>query len=861
MRQAEPDVNFWPLACSGGTESAAMSEKRIAKFEPDQIAESHRLISDAIYVGTGSLIIGAVITAGVAALCGLIAKSTPPFAISAVTLIVASVRLAIIARRRWQTYDSDNALFIWSAAAYLFCAGALTYWALLYNKETIVLTLAMTVYLVNAMGIGLRSFAVEKVVRIHIVALLLAPTIAFILKGGFFYVAGLFQIFLCIYVYTSAARLRGILLSEITYRRRSDTVASRFRFAIDNMSHGMCMIDSQMRIVVSNAELAETFGVPGSRSLQGTRFNALVRLARLRGTLSHADADRLIASFEATSAPDSVARLEAPGPNGRVFDLTLKRHDEGGWVLVVQDVTDQRRAREALDAAARFDSMTNLPNRRSFEERLSDVLAAARTEDERTEVLFLDLDGFKQINDTLGHKFGDRVLAESARRLREATCGAYVSRWGGDEFVVLRTGYDDEATKRFAQGLIEELSRPIWIEGAEVVVGASVGAAICIGGAVGMDALLQQADMALYAAKRENRGTCRLYELSMSEQARERRLLELDLQAALAARTFELHYQPIVDIETGELVSFEALARWRHPVRGSVSPDIFVRVLEDLNLMNSFGAWALQRACEDAVKWPIPVRVGVNVSTRQIETLNESVRRALATSGLDPNRLGAGDHRDRRARHRRHRAPHAGAGARARRAHRARRFRHRLFQPQPSHATAARQGEDRQELHPAARQEPQSRRAGRQYRAHLVAARHARHLRGRRDHRAARPRPRPRRARRGPGLAVRQAGRRQRTRPHLRDGGRAGGRLIGGRLRSVAQARDSIGGDVGGLAAGKLHVRHLWMRIREELRKRPALKPGMAAIAAKVGALSVPCVWSSATMWQAAHQWRASCSP
>ena len=616
-----------------------MSGKRKITTEPGQLAESHRLLSDAIYAGTGSLIIGAVITAGVAALCALIAESTAPLVISGITLVVASVRLAIIRRRKWKTNKWDNILFTWSAGSYLFCAGALTYWAFIYNNETIIITLTMITYLVNVMGIGLRSFAVEKVVRFHIIAILTPVTIAFVLKGGYFYIAAFFQISLYMYVYASAARLRGILLSEITYRRRSETVASRFRFAIDNMSHGMCMIDSQMRIVVSNAELAETFGVAGSRSLQGTRFNALVRLARLRGALSHADADRLMASFDATSAPDSVARLEAPGPNGRVYDLTLKRNDEGGWVLVVQDVTDQRRAREALDLAARFDSMTNLPNRRSFEERLSDVLAAARAQDERTEVLFLDLDGFKQINDTLGHKFGDRVLAESARRLREATGGAYVSRWGGDEFVVLRTGNDDEATMHFAQGLIEELSRPIWIEGAEVVVGASVGAAICLGGAVGMDVLLQQADMALYAAKRENRGTCRLYELSMSEQARERRLLELDLQAALAARTFELHYQPIVDIETGELVSFEALARWRHPVRGSVSPDIFVRVLEDLNLMNSFGAWALQRACEDAVKWPLPVRVGVNVSTRQIETLNESVRRALATSGLDPNRL------------------------------------------------------------------------------------------------------------------------------------------------------------------------------------------------------------------------------
>jgi predicted signal transduction protein with EAL and GGDEF domain len=179
----------------------------------------------------------------------------------------------------------------------------------------------------------------------------------------------------------------------------------------------------------------------------------------------------------------------------------------------------------------------------------------------------------------------------------------------------------------------------MWLEGAEVVVGATVGVAVCIGGAISMDALLQQADMALYSAKREARGGCRLYADAMSEDARERRLLELDLQAALASRTFELHFQPIVDIETGELVSFEALARWRHPVRGAVSPALFVPVLEDLNLMNAFGAWALQRACEEAAKWPIAARVGVNVSSRQLDTLVDSVRRALAISGLAPNRL------------------------------------------------------------------------------------------------------------------------------------------------------------------------------------------------------------------------------
>jgi diguanylate cyclase (GGDEF)-like protein len=573
-------------------------------------------------------------------MCAIITQSSPPIAVAILDLAVYGVRAIVANRRAHLSRGFCDSVFTWSAVGHLVLIAALTYWAFKTSSDPVVLTLTLTVSIVNTMSIGLRSFSADISVKFQIFAAIAPVAYLFFVKGGFFFVAFFTQILLGFYVYFYSARFREIFLSEFKHRRQFETIASRFRFAIDNMSHGMCMIDSNLRIVVSNAEMSECFGLPAARSLQGTRFSALMRLARRWGALSRDDIDRLMASFDATVAPDSVARLEAPGAWGRVYDLTLKRHDEGGWVLVVQDITAQRQARAALDAAARFDPMTGLPNRRSFEAQLTEALAAATRKDVRTEVLFLDLDGFKQINDTLGHKFGDRVLAESARRLREAVDGAYVSRWGGDEFVILRSGTADEAElQQFALRLIGELSRPMWIEGAEVVVGASVGAAVCVGGAVGMDALLQQADMALYAAKREDRGGYRLYEGAMSEQAHQRRLLELDLQAALAARTFDLHYQPIVDIETGDLVSFEALARWRHPTRGGVSPGLFVPVLEDLNLMNAFGAWALQRACDDAATWPQPVRVGVNVSTRQIDTLVESVRRALASSGLSPDRL------------------------------------------------------------------------------------------------------------------------------------------------------------------------------------------------------------------------------
>jgi diguanylate cyclase (GGDEF)-like protein len=616
-----------------------MAVKNTFNSEGDDSDDAHTLLSDALYVSPGSLFVGAVITAGIALMCAAISGTTAPLFIAGLILAVYSIRVVVANHRSRLSREFCDLVFTSSAVAHLVLIGVLTFWAFRYSHDPVVLTLTLTVSIVNTMSIGLRSFSSDAAVKSQLVAAVTPVACTFFLNGGYFFVAFVTQILLGFYVFLYSSRFRQIFLSEFRHRRRSETIASRFRFAIDNMSHGMCMIDSKMRIAVSNAEMSEYFGLPGTRSLQGVRFSALTRLAQKRGTLSAEDIGRLTASFDATFAPDSVARLETPGARGRLYDLTLKRHDEGGWVLVVQDITAQRQAREALDAAARFDPTTGLPNRRSFEERLTESLIIAGAQMLRTEVLFLDLDGFKQINDTLGHKFGDRVLVEAARRLREAVSEAYVSRWGGDEFVILRTGTDDDATLQYAQRIIAELSRPMWIEGAEVAVGASIGAAVCLGGAVSMDALLQQADMALYAAKRENRGGSRLYEYSMSELAHQRRLLELDLQAALAARTFELHYQPIVDIETGELVSFEALARWSHPTRGGVSPALFVPVLEDLNLMNAFGAWALQRACEDAVKWTTPVRVGVNVSTRQIDTLLESVRRALAISGLAADRL------------------------------------------------------------------------------------------------------------------------------------------------------------------------------------------------------------------------------
>ena len=621
-----------------------MSSKLHNAITPISPDVSRDVLREAFHADPGARMVGGFMTTIFSAICWYMTGAATPLIVAVATFFLTTLRIFIanLRQKPGQRLRFER-LFEFSTFAYVFCCGLLPLWAYCGRYDDFILTLALTAGIVNTMAIALRAMVDYEVAAMHIASVVLPVMLAFVLRGGLFYFAALTQAALAWYVYTSAKRLREIFLSEFDYRHRSETTAKRFRFAIDNMSHGMLMINRDRRIVVSNARLASYFGVPPDRDLRDVRFSTLLRLAERRRAMSPEYARRLLGALDECGPGEGVARLELPGANGRVHDVTVKRNDEGGWVLVVEDVTDQQQAREALDRAARFDPMTGLPNRRSFEARLAEALLLAKGGETRSEALFLDLDGFKQINDTLGHKFGDRVLAEASRRLRAAIRDeaneAYVARWGGDEFVILRSGPDDEALLAFANRLIHDLSQTMWIEGAEVVVGASVGASICIGGAIGAEALLQQADMALYSAKREARGSCQIYQHTMSEQAQARRLLEMDLQAALAARSFELHYQPIVDVETGELVSFEALARWRHPVRGNVSPALFVPILEDLNLMTGFGTWALQRACEDAVKWPLPVRVGVNVSTRQIDTLEESVKRALASTGLAPGRL------------------------------------------------------------------------------------------------------------------------------------------------------------------------------------------------------------------------------
>jgi diguanylate cyclase (GGDEF)-like protein len=288
------------------------------------------------------------------------------------------------------------------------------------------------------------------------------------------------------------------------------------------------------------------------------------------------------------------------------------------------------------------DVLTGLPNRTMFQQQLDHHFRAATGSGSLFALHCLDLDQFKVINDTLGHPAGDALLVEAGRRVQDAARGHFVARLGGDEFVVLQTvGDDRNAIDRLARDVLAAITQPIIIDGNEFAPSTSIGIAIAPQDGENSGALLRSADLALYRAKEAGRGTFAFFEESLNERAQQRRQLEADLRLALERDEFELLYQPLFDLEHNRICSFEALLRWHHPSRGLVSPADFVPVAEDTGLIVPIGAWVIREACARAAHWPEHVRVAVNVSAVQFHrgALNDSILRALADSGLAPNRL------------------------------------------------------------------------------------------------------------------------------------------------------------------------------------------------------------------------------
>jgi diguanylate cyclase (GGDEF)-like protein len=315
---------------------------------------------------------------------------------------------------------------------------------------------------------------------------------------------------------------------------------------------------------------------------------------------------------------------------------------DGGWVAVHEDITERRRAEAKIAHLARHDMLTNLPNRVLFREHLEN--AFDRIQPGRGfAVHCLDLDHFKTVNDTLGHPIGDELLKLVAIRLIEAVAKTdFIARIGGDEFAVVQTNVSrPEQCSQLASRIVEQVSRPYDIDGRHIVIGASIGIAVAPSDGVNPDLLLKNADMALYLAKGDGRGTHRFFEREMDKRLQLRRALELDLRKAIANGEFEVYYQPILYLQTGKVSGFEALVRWNHPERGMIPPLDFIPLAEETGLILPLGEWVLRTACAHAAKWPQAIAVAVNLSAMQFKGRNlvQLTLNALAASGLPASRL------------------------------------------------------------------------------------------------------------------------------------------------------------------------------------------------------------------------------
>ena len=335
--------------------------------------------------------------------------------------------------------------------------------------------------------------------------------------------------------------------------------------------------------------------------------------------------------------------LKADGSEIQVltFGRRVAFHGRDGYLVAVVDITERQKAEARIAYMAHHDGLTNLVNRELYQERLREALEGGQPG--RVAVLCVDLDLFKNVNDSFGHPMGDRLLKMVAERLRSEVRGTnLVARLGGDEFaIIVASDVSPNEASDYAARLIKMLSTSYDIDGIEVVIGASIGIALSPGDGDTCEELMRNADMALYRAKSDGGGVHRFFEKEMDRQAQKRRDLELDLRRAFANGEFEVHYQPLVDIAADRISGFESLLRWRHPEKGMISPADFIPVAEDIGLIVALGEWVLREACTEAVKWPADVKVAVNLSPVQFRSRNlvQVVISALAHSGLSPTRL------------------------------------------------------------------------------------------------------------------------------------------------------------------------------------------------------------------------------
>jgi len=540
------------------------------------------------------------------------------------------------AAKRWEHW------YVAGASASVALLGAWCYIAFARTHDPFTHLISFTMTIAYVIGIFGRNFGSSRFVVVQILCAWAPMTAALVFFGGpFHWIFALFLIPFFLAIKVIAERLRRTLLDAVIASRDMTLLAQRFDTALNNMPHGLCMFDSKRRVVVANQKLNLQLGLPTDFDPKGLSLRELVGIVAGADLISEDNGQKLTAGLNGRLSGSDDAVFVVDMANGRSLEFTVQPMENGGIVVLAEDITERKIAEAKINHLARFDALTGLPNRGVLRDRMERALSEWRP-DNMCAVHFIDLDQFKQVNDTLGHTKGDLLLEAVAKRLQASIRDAdVIARFGGDEFVILQAPVKSlDQCEALATRVLEALAGTYDLEGHKVVVTASIGIAVAKS-RIDSDQFMRNADMALYWAKSEGRGTWRWFEAKMEANAQARRNLELDLRHAVESEAFELYYQPLFNLKTKSILACEALLRWSHRERGMVSPAEFIPVAEEMGLIVEIGNQVLYKACLECRRWPGDTAVAVNLSPIQFERSNVPalVRETLIATNLPPHRL------------------------------------------------------------------------------------------------------------------------------------------------------------------------------------------------------------------------------
>jgi diguanylate cyclase (GGDEF)-like protein len=418
-------------------------------------------------------------------------------------------------------------------------------------------------------------------------------------------------------------------------RRRLDERNVQLHAAIHNREHGFGMFGPDGRLQLWNESLLQIYMIPPGQAVAGCTFEELLECGH---SISN---PQVLADMKSGIAVSEAGGLTIELSDGRHINIVERPMSNGGWTSTHEDVSDRKQAEARFAYVALHDLVTGLPNRAALNHRIAESLSLAKAQDASFAVIRLGIDRFKEINDVFGEAAGDAVLAEMAKKL-SATCHwGYLARPGGDEFsIVTSPSQVLTAAEDIAGQLAGIVDNEFHIDGQDIRVGCTAGVSIYPRDGDNAETLIAHADIALDRAKAETRGTVRMFESAMDRQIREKRALQRDLAVALKNGEFEIYYQPQATTK-GDVVAFETLLRWHHPVRGMVSPGIFIPLAEETGLIGAIDEWVLRSACTEAASWPNPLGIAINFSPLDFRRLDvpELILSVLLETGLAPARL------------------------------------------------------------------------------------------------------------------------------------------------------------------------------------------------------------------------------